>query len=453
MRKSLYILLAAGLMTSACTKDKWFDQKSNLSQVVPARVQDFQAMLDNAIMGWNSPYLAETGCDDHYILDAQYVQLSTNEQNAYTWSHTNPYKSVIDWGLSGDGTYARVYYANLSLDGLKTAAGAGTADYNNVMGQALFYRAKNYFDILQEYAPVYDSAKAATDLGIVLRLQSDITITSVRSTVKDSYNQVIADATAAIPLLPVTPLYKTRPSKPAAYALLARLYLSVSDYADAGKYADSCLQLYKAIVDFNTLNYTASYPLVNYNNDVIYHCSQNVGNGPVSYNARVDSLLFKSYDTTDLRRKLFFTINTDHTVSVKQTNFYNVCFSGLTIEEIYMIRAECSARAGNIADAMTWLNTLLRTRYVTGTYVDKTAASADEALQIVLTERRKELLMHGVRWSDLRRLNKDPRFAKTITRVVKGQTYTLQPNSLQYTLPIPDDVISQAPTITQNPGY
>ena len=118
-----------------------------------------------------------------------------------------------------------------------------------------------------------------------------------------------------------------------------------------------------------------------------------------------------------------------------------------------MIKAECSARAGNVADAMTYLNTLLRKRYVTGTYVDKTAASADEALRIVLTERRKELLMHGQRWSDLRRLNKDPRFAKTITRVVKGQTYTLQPNSLQYTLPIPDDVISQAPTIIQNPGY
>jgi tetratricopeptide (TPR) repeat protein len=440
-------------MTSACTKDKWFDQKSNLSQVVPARVQDFQAMLDNILMDWNSPYLAEIGCDDHYILDAQFTMLSTNEQDAYTWSHANPYKSVIDWGGGNDGTYTRVYYANLTLDGLKTATGAGTADYNNVMGEALFYRAKNFFDILQEYAPVYDSAKAATDLGIVLRLQSDITITSARSTVKDSYNQVIADASAAIPLLPVTPLYKTRPSKPAAYALLARLYLSVSDYTDAGKYADSCLQLYNTIVDFNTLNYTASYPLVNYNNNIIFHCSQNVGNGPVSYNAKVDSLLFKLYDTTDLRRKLFFTVNSDQTVIVKQTNFYNVCFSGLTIEEIYMIKAECSARAGNVADAMTYLNTLLRKRYVTGTYVDKTAASADEALRIVLMERRKELLMHGTRWSDLRRLNKDPRFAKTITRVVKGQAYTLQPNSLQYTLPIPDDVMLQVPGLQQNPGW
>jgi starch-binding outer membrane protein, SusD/RagB family len=317
----------------------------------------------------------------------------------------------------------------------------------------LFYRAKNFYDILQEYAPVYDSSKAATDLGIPLRLTSDINIVSKRATVKDSYNQVIADLTAAIPLLPVTPLYKTRPSKPAAYALMARMYLSVSDYADAGKYADSCLALYTTLVDFNTLNYTIPYPLPIYNNDVIFNCSMNVGNGPVSYNARVDSLLYQQYDSNDLRKRLFFTVNADKSVQLKNSNYYNTCFSGMSIEEMYIVRAESRARQGQTAAALADINTLLQARYKTGTYVDKTAGSADDALLIVLGERRKELLMHGVRWSDLRRLNRDPRFAKTLTRVVAGKTYTLDPGSFRYTLAIPDDVISQAPTIIQNPGW
>jgi tetratricopeptide (TPR) repeat protein len=437
----------------SCAKDKWFDAKQSLTQVVPVRVADFQAMLDNILMDWNSPYLGEIGTDDHYVPASVYTQLSTNEQDAYTFSHTIPYKSVVDWGLSGDGTYTRVYYANLVLDGLKTAAGAGTADFENVMGEALFYRARNFYDILQEYAPVYDSSKAATDLGIPLKLQSDINLVSTRATVKDSYNQVIADLNAAIPLLPVTPLYKTRPSKPAAYALMARLYLSVSDYTDAGKYADSSLSLYTTLVDFNTLDYTASYPLPIYNNDILFNCSMNVGGGPISYNSRVDSLLYVQYDSNDLRKKLFFTVNVDNTVTIKNTNYYNTCFSGLSIEELYLVRAECRARQGQTADAMADLNTLLRARYKTGTYVDKTAASADDALVTVLTERRKELLMHGTRWSDLRRLNKDPRFAKTITHIAAGVTYTLAPGSFNYTLPIPDDVVSQAPTILQNPGY
>ncbi len=396
MRKYLYII-AVCLLATACTKDKWFNAKQTLTQVVPVRVSDFQAMLDNILMDWNSPYLGEIGTDDHYVPASVYTQRSTNEMDAYTFSHINPYKSVVDWGIGNDGTYTRVYYANLVLDGLKTAAGNGTADFENVMGQALFYRAKNFYDILQEYAPVYDSAKAATDLGIPLRLESDITITSVRATVKDSYNQVIADLNAALPLLPVTPVYKTRPSKPAAYALMARLYTSVGDYADAGKYADSCLQLYPTLVDFNTLNYTISYPLPIYNNDVIFNCSMNVGGGPVSFNARVDSLLYKQYDSNDLRKTLFFIPNADGSVTFKNSNYYNTCFSGMSVEEMYIVRAESRARLGQPADAMVDINTLQRARYKTGTYVDKTAATADDALLIVLTERRKVLVTHGVR--------------------------------------------------------
>ncbi len=455
MRKSLYIATLC-FLSFGCTKDKWFDAKQNLTQVVPVRVPDFQALLDNIIMDWNSPYLGETGCDDHYTTDALYLQFAPNEKNAYTWSHDQPYTAVIDWAAASggtDGTWARVYYANLVLDGLKTAAGAGTPDFMNVNGEALFYRAKNFYDILQEYAPVYDSAKAATDLGIPLRLESDINIASKRATVKESYDQVIADLTAAIPLLPVTPLYKTRPSKPAAYALMARLYLSVSDYADAGKYADSCLAIYTTLVDFNTLDFTVTYPLPIYNNDVIFNCSMNVGNGPVSYNARIDTLLYNQYDSNDMRRKVFFTVNADKSISFKNSNYYNTGFSGLTIEEMYIVRAESRARLGQTAAALADLNTLLRARYKTGTYVDKTAASADDALLIVLAERRKELVMHGVRWSDLRRFNKEPRFAKTLTRTIGGKTYTLAPGSFNYTLPIPDDVINLAPGIVQNPGW
>ncbi|WP_186774472.1 RagB/SusD family nutrient uptake outer membrane protein [Chitinophaga pinensis] len=66
------------------------------------------------------------------------------------------------------------------------------------------------------------------------------------------------------------------------------------------------------------------------------------------------------------------------------------------------------------------LNTLLRSRWVTGTYADMTATDGADALLKVLRERRKELIFRGRRWTDLRRLNKDPRFAKTIVRKING---------------------------------
>lgn len=443
----------------SCAKDNWFNAKQSLNQVVPQRVADYQAILDNTIMDWNSPYLGEIASDGHHTTDALYNSFSPDEMNAYTWSHTQPYTSVIDWATASggtDGTWARVYYANLVLDGLPTSTGTGDPfDYDNVEGQALFYRAKNFYDITQIYAPPYDSNTASTDLGIPLRLTSDISVTSVRSSVKDSYNQIISDLNTATGLLPVIPQYKTRPSKPACFALLARLYLSVGDYPDAGRYADSCLSLYSTLVNYNTLDYTATYPLPIYNQQVIFNSSMNVGNtsGASSYGERVDTALYNLFDPTDLRKTVMFTKNADSTISIKNTNYYNTGFSGMTVEEMYLVRAESYARAGNTSVAMADLNTLLLARYKTGAFTGRTATSPDDALSQILTERRKELLLRGLRWSDLRRLNKDPRFQVTITRTIEGQTYTLKPNTYQYTFPIPDDVIAINPQILQNPGW
>jgi len=90
---------------------------------------------------------------------------------------------------------------------------------------------------------------------------------------------------------------------------------------------------------------------------------------------------------------------------------------------------------------MVDLDTLLVIRRKTDTYVPLTAGSADEALSIVLTERRKELVMRGLRWTDLGRLNEDSRFAKTLTRQIAGTSYTLPPNDPRYVLLIPNEVI------------
>jgi len=48
--------------------------------------------------------------------------------------------------------------------------------------------------------------------------------------------------------------------------------------------------------------------------------------------------------------------------------------------------------------------------------------------------------MRTLRYTDLKRLNKEGANI-TLTRFIKGQTYTLLPNDPRYALPIPDDVI------------
>jgi len=71
-------------------------------------------------------------------------------------------------------------------------------------------------------------------------------------------------------------------------------------------------------------------------------------------------------------------------------------------------------------------------------------------LNKILTERRKELLMRGLRWTDLRRLNKETAFATTLSRIVNGTTYTLPPNDPGYVFRIPLSVINFT-GIEQNP--
>ncbi len=57
--------------------------------------------------------------------------------------------------------------------------------------------------------------------------------------------------------------------------------------------------------------------------------------------------------------------------------------------------------------------------------------------------------MRGLRWADLKRLNRDGANI-TLTRTVNGQVFTLPPNDLRYAIAIPENVI-EIGSIQQNP--
>jgi len=60
-----------------------------------------------------------------------------------------------------------------------------------------------------------------------------------------------------------------------------------------------------------------------------------------------------------------------------------------------------------------------------------------------LTERRRELIMRGLRWSDIRRLNLEGA-GITQTRTANGKVHTLLPNDPRYALALPEDVIERS---------
>lgn len=453
MQKHLKYFLLIGclaIIAGSCKKG-WLDAKPDKKIVAPSTLEDYQAVLDNTneVFNVNQPGLGEIGSGDFYLLDNNWSSLYTNtEKNAYTWA-----KDIYEgetYAQDWPAPYQQVFNADVVLEGLANIPedASNKAERDAIKGSSLFYRAYAFYVLAQEFAKPYDKSSAATDPGIPLRLSSDVTIKSVRATVEQTYNQIIGDLKASIGLLQVTPKYKTRPSKPGAYAMLARTCLSMNDYANALLYADSCLQLSDTLIDFDLLDTTTYYPIPPLNVEDLFNSTM------INYfifdpsNLIVDSLLYQSYDTNDLRRRVYFKDNGGHT-SFRGSYSGNLLFGGLATDEVYLIRAECYARAGNAPAAMQDLNHLLKARW-DSSFTPLAASDADDALRKVLTERRKELVFRGLRWTDLRRLNMDPRFADTLTRVVNGQTYTLLPGSQHYVLPIPDNEI-EVSGIQQNP--
>jgi hypothetical protein len=429
-------------------QDNWLDVKSNKKAVVPTSLKDFQAILDDYYYINDAfPGIGLVGTDNYYLTDNNYNVAKQTERNAFLWK-----KDIYEGAQSSDwnSAYLVVEYANIVLDGLSkiNISADNRAEYNNIKGSALFYRAFMFYSLAQIFCKPFDSSASLSDLGIPIRLSSDINKKSIRATVSQTYKRIIMDLDSASRLLPQTPKFNTRPGKISANALLAKVYLSMGIYKDAGIYANKVLNNYSVLLDYNSdiisPSSTFRFPPYPNNPEIIFYAYQH-GYSPtwpygVGY---VDSVLYASYDNNDLRKSLYYAPHGNGGIVFAGTytgSFYNFC--GIATNELYLIRAECYARQGQTQKALADLNTLLVKRYRTGTFTPLSATTPEDALKLVLTERRKELPFTGqLRWEDLRRLNKDPKFRVTLKRVINGVTYTLPPNDDRYTYPIPDNEI------------
>ena len=444
------------VISVACSKD-FLDAKPSQVLGIPTTINDFLLLLNNSqVFNARQPYEGEESADNYYIGSTYFLTRNVLDQNIYTWAPGDVYQgaSIAEW----NNAYSEVWYSNVILEGIDkvTATPLNQSDWNNVKGAALFSRAYTFYNLAQIFSRPYVQSSANTDPGLILRLSSDYTVATGRSSIQQSYNQIIQDLLLAKTLLPVKPAGNNTflPSKTAALAMLARVYLSMQDYDNAYLYADSCLQLNKELMDYNAFaGSTDVYPIPFNNSETLYATYLSNTNMFPSYagGGIPDSALLQSYAPNDLRRTLFFKTTGSRTYfSGTYLSLTGNNFNGLATDEVYLVRAECNARKGRLDSAMNDLDTLLTYRWKTGTFVPLKATSVDSALKMILAERRKELVYRATRWTDLRRLNLDAAYAVTIRRNINGQIYTLPPNDNRYTLPIPDNEILLS-GVPQNP--
>ncbi|WP_316736746.1 RagB/SusD family nutrient uptake outer membrane protein [Pedobacter aquatilis] len=451
MRTKILTLIAclAVLLMGNISCKKYLDLKSDARLVVPQTLNDLQGLLDDAaLMNFmRSPSFGETSADDYFWPEATINAASNLTRDIYFWRKID-YRYQNDWSEA----YLAIYNTNVCLEGLGGVERipANAKSWDNIKGSALFYRSFYFFALTMQFGKAYDLSTSGQDLGIALRLQSNFNIPSTRSNVQACLERVISDAADAVQYLPELPLSTTRPSKAAAYALLSRVYLYMRDYPNALKFSNESLKLQSSLMDFNSdpdvLGLDITVPFRRFNKETIFYAELFPGMGLHSpSSARIDSTLYSSYSTNDLRKRAYFRVNGGNQVfkGSYASNAFTL-FSGLAVDEMFLTRAESRAWTGDIVGAMADLNLLLKTRWRKEVvYVPVVASGREEALGKIRLERRKELLMRNLRWPDIKRLNKEG--ANIIpTRLYKGQLYRLEVDAPYYALPLPIDIVEQS---------
>jgi starch-binding outer membrane protein, SusD/RagB family len=391
-----------------------------------------------------------------------------------------------------DAGYSSIATANRCLAGIAAnptvVSSAKAAELN---GECFFVRAVSHFYLVNFFGQPYGFSAGASHPGIPIIKESFTSNSPAankpRSTVAEVYTQIIADLNAAITNLPATygtsatAVYsnKTRGTKAAAAAILARVYLYMNDYTNARKVSlDIINGLYGTFALRPTPN--GAFGINNYQtSETIWSIPNNVNDNPNTNNAlpmhymptgRGDlavSTTFMNaatnpyFEADDLRRTTMLFNGTGSNATFFYTNKYpDVNSRGdwapiARYAEVLLTYAEASAEiaSGVDADAVTKLNLVRdRARVSAPQYTVASFANKAALLAAIRGERRIELAFEGHRFWDVMRIKGTitNKFDNDGTTVLPPQAFGANKNIF----PIPQaEVDKSAKVLVQNIGY
>jgi hypothetical protein len=383
---------------------------------------------------------------------------------AFRWNYTADNPSVQGgW----DDAYRVIMQTNVTLRGIDRFVTTDPLKVNRIEGQARALRAFMHFELLRWWATDYDRNSGA--LGVAYVDKFDVEQMPSRLTVKQSYDRIESDLKTARVMLSNTDRAIQSTTSTAgsnrAYidrlvvdAMLSRMYLYANELDSAIKYSTIVINARPLASpdDFMDIWHDASTAEVVWS--IKYQTSEaalarevyQTSGDKISWEP-VDDLL-NLYDLTDIRYDAYWADVNGSTVlgkySAKTTALANpdgvADFKILRTGEMYLIRAEAYARKTGLGvQALADLNAL---RFARGASTgSETGAGLLNAIQV---ERRKELLMEGHRFFDLKRT------VRTVSRTQEcGSFCTLPPTSRAWAFPVPQPEMLANRNMVQNPGY
>lgn len=427
--------------------------------VIPKTVEDFAGLTRDVTVATSAYPLADFSCDN-LIMPTEFVSSSINSATGKAHFWQKDFFRIDEDDTSWNKLYNNIYRMNVVIENILSATEGTAEDKSRIMAEAKVNRAYCYWILVNMYAKAYDPASASSDLGVPLLLKPDLEAKLSRASVQTVINQVIADLDGAEKVLPEKSANLFLPSKASVYALRARVFFYMAQYDKAAAEAEKALAFNHEIRDMRNWSFKSptnpwlgitGVPLDNQATDILFYRASDFA-GAIQRMFAIDPDFLATFSPNDLRYKFFYSpIQPSGKETFKDGT--SRCLQGLsysiTVSEMLLIKAEALARNKNM-EALNIVNEIRKYRFTPENYVPLTATS-ESLLNVVLSERRLELQMSGLRWFDMKRLAKEGLYTKTLKRSLGTTEYVLKPNSDLYVFPIPPKELVYNINMVDNP--
>ena len=337
-----------------------------------------------------------------------------------------------------DSGYEGINIANNVIERVPDMTDMTEEEINAALGELYFIRAFNHFSLMNWFGPIpvkIEPTVGATNLD------------APRDPVNKVFDQIISDLVFAEQHLGAGAV-KSRASKFAATALLARVYLYKGDWANAKVKATSVIE-------------NGGYDLLDYADVFVDESAESIFeidfteinrnriaeyNFPKTLNGRREvaptASILAAYETGDARYAASIDFSGVLAYPIKYDDLSlgadNVII--LRLAEMYLIRAEAELKLqGSIGAIQDDLN-VVRTR---AKLPDTSANTFDELTRAIERERRVEFAFEGHRWFDLVRTGRAVEVLLTVNN----------PNQTRWPIPLSEIVTNKSSGMEQNPGY
>ncbi len=374
--------------------------------------------------------------------------------------------------------YRAINNANQIIVNIDGATGP-QADKDNIKGQALALRAFSYYNLVNWFQQTYKGNENKPGVPIYTTPTSE---GGPRASVEDVYKQVVADLTEAENLLTgKARKHISHINANVVQGIMARVALSMEDYSKAASYANKArtghapmsAEQYKQ--GFSKM--TDGNPEWLWGVEIItdqatiyasFYSHMDVATGgyaALGGQKKITKALYDQMGEADVRREVFqkpgtgtsaYPEYTQRKLRVPTPGSWAADYLLMRSGEMYLIEAEALARSNSEAQAITVLETLIRTRDAN---YSAAGLSGTALIDEILLQRRIELWGEGFGLMDIKRLKQPlarpsgagnhgiPNFNPGI--------FTLQPGEGKFLMRIPQREIDANPNIDpsdQNPS-